>query len=1193
MRHSMSALTFEILSKALTQALAEQSDTPPDTMARCTLGRDKVMILVEYPLDSAQAEPLAVSTLDWLEHHLRHQFDTSGLPEEAADLAASGEEVAVQLFLKHFSEAKPFTMRSFIWKVDDGFDDIFGDVSLGREAHESGSSAVDTSAGPVFHNPSQDPAPVETTLSETTAITSPSDLPLNDLPLNDLPLVDDIDEPVPSELDDEHLQLDLEPDLALDFGSQGFESAGMALEGVETQGSEAQDVEAQDVEAGDFQTDDLGVSVQSASVPDEDSLEVTSTPVPSDFELAPTTEPLLEDALVDTEAAFAAELAASVEEETYSKSLATDFSLPGESPAVTSSDLDLPTVDLSVSAAPEADVSNDFFTFGEPPTASETLSTADSDEMDLFDLKSTEPPSADAEDDFSALADTADDSLFVSEETASEGMPSEEMPSEASGHTTAAGHSDEGLGNEWSDSESADSESADSESVASSFADSSFADSEFADPEFADPLEAVVLTENVADEPTEDATVAETLFELDGHRMPELAEDLDREDLPAMNDELGLDFGLVAEQASSAHPSELASDSAMADETLVNETLVNEQQIDTDEILAEASSEPDEFFAESSRSEHEPFLEDDSLSDGLLSLPTVPAKRPAVHLDEEDSRGAGTSDVDEDALGLDDPLENVDTEPEAVVADEPLLDYEADSQDGSQHDLAGEGHPAKDYSEADYSEADYSEEAYEEENYEDDPVYYLDGEAEDAEPFEEVALVDDGEVQRQREQWQKQSKGNRWVFVGALGLLVLGLLGFVFTRPCTLDKCDRLQTAQAQGDEAIGNLRLDTSLEAVKASKAQLQASIRSLKPIPPWSSYHDEAAAILPEYEAQVSALDQVTKAQSTAYDAAVKSQNPPHSVATWNEIADDWLTATQLLEAVPTESPVRELANKKLVEYRSNRATILVRIDAESKAEVSLRQSQQAATKATNLAKRAGSLQDWEDSLAAWESAVDNLSQIPQGTKAHAEAQQILPGYLEQLEEVRDRTQQERRASRDLFQAKQFAADAQRAEGEEQWMLSSQAFKSAISKLKPIPTDTLAHVEAQVLLDFYTDAMNSAENNLRVALRFQPIEPEFFAACGSTTVQKCTYSMRGGKVRLNLFQGYDTVIDQSITPPDQRAGSALDAQYVSQSTQLLQVITLLSTQAQVPVELYDAQGAFLARYRPDLNGFVREQES
>ena len=115
----MSALTFELLSTELTQALAAQSDTPPDTTARCNLGRDKVMVLVEYPLDSAQAEPLASETLDWLEQHLRAQFDTTGLPEEAADLAEDGEEVAVQLFLKHYSESKPFTMRSFIWKVDD------------------------------------------------------------------------------------------------------------------------------------------------------------------------------------------------------------------------------------------------------------------------------------------------------------------------------------------------------------------------------------------------------------------------------------------------------------------------------------------------------------------------------------------------------------------------------------------------------------------------------------------------------------------------------------------------------------------------------------------------------------------------------------------------------------------------------------------------------------------------------------------------------------------------------------------------------------------------------------------------------------------------------------------------------------------------------------------------------------------
>ena len=122
----MSALTFQDLSTELTQAIETQLDTPSGTKARCTLGREKVMVLVEYPGETSQAEPLADSTLDWLEQSLRQQFDTVGLPEEAADLTETGEAVAVQLFLKHHSEPKPFTARSFIWKVADGFDDLFG-----------------------------------------------------------------------------------------------------------------------------------------------------------------------------------------------------------------------------------------------------------------------------------------------------------------------------------------------------------------------------------------------------------------------------------------------------------------------------------------------------------------------------------------------------------------------------------------------------------------------------------------------------------------------------------------------------------------------------------------------------------------------------------------------------------------------------------------------------------------------------------------------------------------------------------------------------------------------------------------------------------------------------------------------------------------------------------------------------------
>jgi len=251
------------------------------------------------------------------------------------------------------------------------------------------------------------------------------------------------------------------------------------------------------------------------------------------------------------------------------------------------------------------------------------------------------------------------------------------------------------------------------------------------------------------------------------------------------------------------------------------------------------------------------------------------------------------------------------------------------------------------------------------------------------------------------------------------------------------------------------------------------------------------------------------------------------------------------------------------------------------------------QAASLGTQQAENATSVEAWETALASWEQVVDNLSQIPQGTNAHAEAQKLLPEYLKKLDEVRNRTERERSASELLSQAKQLAADAQKAEVEEQWSQSVQTWKSAASQLQGIPHGTMVHAEAQALYGLYTNEVSKSGNNLQVALRFQPFEPSFFAACGVTGNQKCTYAVTRGNIRLDLFEGYDMLIDQTITPPDQRmaqlASDPSFPQLSEQSNQLLQDISELSTQAQVPVRLYDAKGEFLAMYRPDLKGFTR----
>lgn len=878
----MSAPTFETLSKEVTQALAQESHVPPKTTARCTLGRNKVMVLIEYPLDSAKAEPTAMKTLDWLEQYLRQQFNTVGLPVEAADLAESGEAVPVHLFLKHASESKPFTMRSFVWKVEDSFEALFGSSQEARE----GGEAIAASDEPIFHNSSDYDFPER-------VLPSPEPRP-------SLFEMED-DEPVLAELEGAHLHL--EEESAFDFESELI-AEGLPAVPVAADGSGL----------------DFFALLGNERTAAGDSLEKLRQRNDNDTDFDESLLKVVSDPERPDDSSDAAEVASEIADEI-------------------------------------------------------------ADEMSKLTPASPLDPEGDFEVEEIAVQETGEQ---------------------------------ETLG-------------------------------------YGEPIE-IEVAEDDADEPAWDE--------------------------PAVGNEPAV-LLRIDELMEAQYP---------GDEPV-------------DELAIEG--EDDALYAENFKAD----------------------------------------------LGREDDLDSTQSYVEAQ-------DYE--------------------------DEQTYTEEQ--------DSDYYLEGDGTEDDPWEEaVALIDDDEVERQRDQWRRQSRGSRWIFVGALGFVAVGVLGFVLSRPCTVGGCDRIQTAQVAGDEAIDKLSSDTSLIAVNEAKQQLKRSVQLLEPIPRWSSYHAQAQAILPEYENYLQALDQVSEAQTLAYQAAVKSQNPPHPVSTWEDIAKDWLQAANALKLVAEDSPVHELAERKLVEYRANRATTLVRIEAETKAEDSLREAQQAASLGSQQSETASSLAEWEEALASWELAVNRLSQIPQGTNACREAQEVLSDYAKALEKVRDRTQQERSASQNLSKAKQLATEAQRAATEDQWTSATQNWKNALDQLESIEATTSASAEAQLLSGLYSSSLNRAEKSLEVALRFQPIEPSFFATCGTAATQKCTYSVRAGNVRLDLLQGYDSVINQSITPPDQRSNIAPTAQLVSQSNQLLEEITQLSIQAQVPIELYDAKGDFLARYRPELKGFVR----
>ncbi len=1022
----MSALTFKDLSAELTQAIKSQLDMPSGTQARCTLGRGKVMVLVEYP-KRGQAEPLANSTLDWLEQSLRQQFDTVGLPEEAADLTETGEAVAVQLFLKHHSEPKPFTARSFTWKVADGFNDLFG-VPI------NDSETLTEAPTPSFQNTTHSLTPPKADAGAEAGIASaPTDIK------------------------------PLESDIGLENAfSPIFEVEGSKTEGSKTEGSKTEGSGIENSETEGFEIDNLDSDIFSRSE-DEPVVDLNS----SDLDQ--------------------------------------------------SGDLDLSGVDLPIAYDKNNNLPDkEFFEF-EPSSTSSSSAISDNELAADFDQ---------------ALNQSADQ--LADYETDAEIAFEEDIFSEL-------------LDSEFSDSELLDSEFSDSE-----FSDFEPPDSENLDSEF--------LTSETWQDPSADAS------------------ELEQKTLSA---------GVVGLNTST---SQLVSDAPRATVSLkdpfddnrpieinkgdsVSSALLNDALFD-DDLSGDALLDNDGVNEQSGRNDSEDGLEENwipNISD-LVENETEPGE-DIFRLSEDETEPG------EEIFALNGDESEAEVEPEPKV--ESMVGFDA---------YGSEEYDADELGNSEYATDEYDN--AEDDEISDEEHYQLAQASEDA-PDEAVTLVDEDEVQQQREQWQQQTKGNPWLFVGAGGFFVIGLLGFVLTRPCSFGACPRIETAQAEGERALSDLSSEANLKAVTAAKQQINRSVRSLQPIPFWSPHYSEANAVLPKFEGQLTALDRVSAAQAQAYEAALASQNPPHSSAKWKDIAQQWRGAIATLENVPTDNQVRRIADRKLTEYRANLSTIKVRIDAESQSEASLLAAQKAATLATATANQASSLAAWESALQSWQSAVAQIDRIPQGTLAYKEAQGLRLEYQRQMEIVRDRTLKERNASRNLSKAQQLASDAERVANEDQWTVAVQTWTAAVKQIQDVVPGTAAHTAAQPLVGLYQQALAKADSSRQVSLRFQPVEPSFYAACGAIATQRCTYSVRDGNVRLNLLKDYDRAINQSITPPDQRREITIDSGIVTQSNQLLKEITLLSTQGNFPIELYNAKGEFLARYRPDLNGFVKDQKT
>lgn len=417
----------------------------------------------------------------------------------------------------------------------------------------------------------------------------------------------------------------------------------------------------------------------------------------------------------------------------------------------------------------------------------------------------------------------------------------------------------------------------------------------------------------------------------------------------------------------------------------------------------------------------------------------------------------------------------------------------------------------------------------------------------------------------------------------AAGLILLGGGGYALSRPCVLRRCIPLETAQAHALEAAGKIEDGSSAQdVVDAYEALMEASYL-LNQIPAWSQNYETAQTLLAAYETDARKLERVVQAQRLAMDAAIKSQNPPHPIVVWREIQQLWQGAIAQLEGVPADSPISDLAQRKQQEYEANLSQIEQRIRREVAAQEWVTVARQTATNAETRQDSASSLDDWRQVQADWQTVINALRNIPAGTMAHAEAQQLLALYRPQLQQTDERVSWEETGSQAISRATASAKSAEQAEERGQWNEAVAQWQRALTQAQQVQEGSTAYEQAQSMEMAYERALAEAQNRLQMSAAMRTALGDLDAICGSSP-RLCVAERAGDRLRVTLTNDYERAIasTQNTTP--------VSTLRLDQMNPMLQAIASISETHTLPIELYEANNTLFGIYDPRVNGYVAE---
>ncbi|MEP0753525.1 hypothetical protein NDA03_15020 [Trichocoleus sp. Lan] len=412
-----------------------------------------------------------------------------------------------------------------------------------------------------------------------------------------------------------------------------------------------------------------------------------------------------------------------------------------------------------------------------------------------------------------------------------------------------------------------------------------------------------------------------------------------------------------------------------------------------------------------------------------------------------------------------------------------------------------------------------------------------------------------------------------------VSLLTFLLTLYALTRPCVIGTCTPLLTAQALSQEASATLQRPKSGQEILEAREKQQEAIRLLKLIPFWSGSYSEAQKQLNDNSQQAELLDQLVMALSKGSAAARQSQNPPHSATEWLEIQKLWREAIALLEPVPKNSTVYQLAQQKIKDYRINLAAINGRVNAERQALKNLDAAKEGLQVAEAREGVANSIATWRLAEMNWEMAINRLKAIPVGTTSRPEAQQLLATNLPKLSAARDRKNKEQIAANAYNFAQTLARNAKNYEQRNQWTLAVLNWRNAIVNIQKIPRGTFFYNQGDSLMSSYKAELRQAEIQLGYASLLQKASTDLIKTCAGTP-KVCEYTVTSQLIRVQLTPAYMQMVTQTVNAAQLRGDANAQAGIAAHLRTLGDALEAISDNARIPLELYTPDGSLLNKY-------------